>query len=65
MKPCSPGRIFRLSESGLGQKLDEAQEYSKGAISWIDSLGLRQVKVDKNYLDEPMLLLNKFYGDSE
>jgi hypothetical protein len=65
MKPCSPGRIFRLSESGLGQKLDEAQEYSKDAISWIDSLGLRQVKVDKNYLDEPMLLLNKFYGDSE
>jgi hypothetical protein len=54
IKPCSPGRIFRLSESGLGQKLDEAQESTQGGISWIDSLGLRQVKVDKNYLEQPM-----------
>lgn len=45
-KPYSPGRIFRLSESGLGQKLDEAEEFSTGEISWIDSLGLRQVKIE-------------------
>ena len=49
-------------QSGLGQKLDEAQESTQGAISWIDTLGLRQVKVDQNYLQEPMSLLNKFYG---
>ncbi len=61
-KPCSPGRIFRLSESGLGQKLDEAQEYSKDEISWIDSLGLRQVKINDEYLSNPLAVLNKFYG---
>jgi len=65
MKPCSPGRIFRLSESGLGQKLDEAQEYSENSISWIDSLGLRQVQVEQSYLDLPLSLLNSFYGDDE
>lgn len=61
-KPCSPGRIFRLSESGLGQKLDEAQEYSKDEVSWIDSLGLRQVKINDEYLSNPLAVLNKFYG---
>ena len=62
-KPCSPGRIFRLSESGLGQKLDEAQEFSKGSISWIDSLGLRQIKIEQSTFDSPVLFLNKYYGE--
>ena len=61
-KPYSPGRIFRLSESGLGQKLDEAQEYSENSISWVDSLGLRQVQISKDYLGSPELVLNEFYG---
>lgn len=61
-KPCSPGRIFRLSESGLGQKLDEAQEFSKGSISWIDSLGLRQIRIEQTAFDSPILFLNKYYG---
>jgi len=61
-KPCSPGRIFRLSESGLGQKLDEAQEFSEGDISWVDSLGLRQVKINKTTLDSPNTYLDKLYG---
>lgn len=60
-KPCSPGRIFRLSESGLGQKLDKAQEFSKGAISWIDSLGLRQIKIEQSSLDSPTSFLDIYY----
>ncbi|MCC4832820.1 DUF4007 family protein [Shewanella sp. 10N.7] len=63
-KPYSPGRIFRLSESGLGQKLDEAQEYTAGDISWIDSLGLRQVKIDLNTLNSPIAFLDKYYGNN-
>ncbi len=62
-KPCSPGRIFRLSEAGLGQKLDEAQEFSKGQISWIDSLGLRQVKVDTELFSNELSLLNMYYNN--
>jgi hypothetical protein len=60
-KPYSPGRIFRLSESGLGQKLDEAQEFSKGQINWIDSLGLRQINVDQESLTNEMAYLDKYY----
>ena len=62
-KPYSPGRIFRLSESGLGQKLDEAQELSEGSISWIDSLGLRQVKIESEVLNSPLSYLDKYYGN--
>lgn len=61
-KPYSPGRIFRLSESGLGQKLDEAQEFSKDSISWIDSLGLRQIRIEQSLFDSPVLFLDKYYG---
>lgn len=62
-KPYSPGRIFRLSENGLGQKLDEAQEFSKGNIAWVDTQGLRQVKIEQSALDNPKGYLDTFYGD--
>jgi hypothetical protein len=61
-KPSSPGRIFRLSESGLGQKLDEAQALSEGEISWIDSLGLRQIKIEQSAFDSPFSFLDDYYG---
>lgn len=63
-KPCSPGRIFRLSESGLGHKLDEAQEFSQGNIKWIDSLGLRQVRVSGDIFSKPESFIYQYYGDS-
>jgi hypothetical protein len=61
-KPCSPGRIFRLSESGLGQKLDEVQEFTNKHISWVDSLGLRQVNVTEEAKDNTIKYLNDYYG---
>lgn len=61
-KPYSPGRIFRLSESGLGQKLDQAQEFSDGAISWTDSLGLRQVRIESGMANSGCDYLDKYYG---
>ncbi|GAA6185576.1 DUF4007 family protein [Aliiglaciecola sp. NS0011-25] len=63
-KPCSPGRIFRLSESGLGHKLDEAQRITNSKIKWIDSLGLRQVRVSKELISKPELYIYQYYGDS-
>lgn len=62
-KPYSPGRIFRLSESGLGQQLDKAQEFSNGDISWIDSLGLRQVNIKSETLTSPISYLDRYYGN--
>jgi len=61
-KPCSPGRIFRLSENGLGQKLDEIQELTKGEVSWVDSLGLRQVNVSEQAKQNGLSYLNQYYG---
>ena len=59
----SPGRIFRLSEKGLGAKLDAAQAYSDNRILWIDSLGLRQITVDESYLDAEFTVLDKYYEE--
>ena len=59
----SPGRIFRLSEKGLGAKLDAAQAYSDNKILWLDSLGLRQITVDKSYLEAEFTVLNKYYEE--
>jgi len=64
-KPLSPGRIFRLSESGLGHMLDDAQVFTKGAIMWVDSLGLRQVRVTDNLVTTPFNLIESYYGDKD
>ncbi|MCX2975719.1 DUF4007 family protein [Halieaceae bacterium IMCC8485] len=60
-KPYSPGRIFQLSEGGLGQKLDQAQLYKESGISWTDSEGLRQIAFDKNSLANPKHFLDIYY----
>ncbi|MEH6626559.1 MAG: DUF4007 family protein [Motiliproteus sp.] len=61
-KPCSPGRIFRLSESGLGQKLDEAQTYKNSGVTWVDSLGLRQIKIEKKSIKNSNNFLDAIYA---
>ncbi|MEL4881401.1 DUF4007 family protein [Shewanella algae] len=40
----SPGRVFRLSSSGLSDKLDEVEALTDRKISWTDTQGLRQVQ---------------------
>lgn len=60
--PFSPGRIFRLSEHGLGQKLDDAQLTTNGGLTWVDSRGLRQISCPINLIKNPIQILNKYYG---
>lgn len=62
-KPCSPGRIFRLSEQGLSNKLDDLASISNGKVSWTDSLGLRQIMVDPFLKKFPAQFLDDYYGD--
>lgn len=62
-KPCSPGRIFRLSEQGLSNKLDDLTFISNGKVTWTDSLGLRQIMVDPFLKEYPAQFLDDFYGD--
>jgi hypothetical protein len=60
--PFSPGRIFRLSEHGLGLKLDDAQLSTDGGLTWVDSRGLRQISCPINLIKNPIKILNKYYG---
>ena len=60
-KTCSPGRIFQLSEGGLGQKLDDAQLYAGSGISWTDSGGLRQIAIEESALRNPGIFLDIYY----
>jgi hypothetical protein len=61
-KPFSPGRIFRLSEAGLGHKLDDLQKITSSSIKWVDSLGLRQVRVDAELLSDTFSFVRSYYG---
>ena len=61
-KPLSPGRVFRLSESALGHLLDKAVEHTTTDISWIDSLGLKQVTISNVLLERSLDELDDYYG---
>ncbi|MCW8884756.1 MAG: DUF4007 family protein [Motiliproteus sp.] len=60
-RPLSPGRIFKLSEAALGRLLDESVTAYKSDITWVDSLGLKQVSISQLLLDHPEDLLDDYY----
>jgi hypothetical protein len=39
----SPGRVFKLDENSLGERLIELDQLTHGALKWSDTAGLRQV----------------------
>jgi len=39
----SPGRVFKLSEDAVGERLSMISEITNGYLQWTDSSGLRQV----------------------
>ncbi|RYG87066.1 MAG: DUF4007 family protein, partial [Alphaproteobacteria bacterium] len=45
----SPGRVFKLDEDSVAERLFNLDTLTKGALSWTDTAGLRQVhrKEDK------------------
>ncbi|PTB84504.1 DUF4007 domain-containing protein, partial [Pseudidiomarina aestuarii] len=64
-KPGSPGRIFRMSEQGLANALNDAAKDSNNRIAWTDSLGLRQIIISDKFKNEPEeYLLQEYYGGS-
>lgn len=46
---CSPGKIFRLSERGLGIQLDNAVKKYPELLVETDTQGMRQVRLMKNF----------------
>ncbi|MCE4935878.1 DUF4007 family protein [Aliivibrio fischeri] len=59
----SPGRVFRLSSSGLSDKLDQLETLTQGQIAWTDTQGLRQVQHHFQDLHtvEPGMFLQYYY----
>ena len=59
----SPGRIFRLTEKGLSDKLDELEELTSGKLAWTDSQGLRQLRHSYTdiHTEAPEQYLNRYY----
>ncbi len=59
----SPGRVFRLTATGLSEKLDAAEKITSGKLAWTDTQGLRQLQ--QNFEDihavDPIVYLNKYY----
>ena len=39
----SPGRVFKLDEDSVAERLFNLDALTKGALSWTDTAGLRQV----------------------
>lgn len=39
----APGRVFKLSEDAVGERLSRIRDITKGYLEWTDSSGLRQV----------------------
>lgn len=42
--PGSPGKVFRLDEDSVAERLERITETTGGALRWIDSAGLRQLQ---------------------
>ena len=39
----SPGRVFKLDEESVAERLIGMEEFTRGALTWTDTAGLRQV----------------------
>lgn len=58
--PKSPGRVFRLDESSLIDRLENIEELSSGKLLLSETAGIRQLLV-KEY-DDPLVYLKNYYN---
>ena len=58
--PGSPGRVFKLDEDSVLQRLVRIEEITNGALTWTDTAGLRQVQVVRP--PDPERLLGQAYA---
>jgi len=58
----SPGRVFKLDEDSMAERLLALEDLTKGVLSWTDTAGLRQVHRMKKVTDEfKMRMIAKAY----
>jgi hypothetical protein len=58
----SPGRVFKLDEDSIAERLFVLEELTEGSFAWTDTAGLRQVHRKTSETEEVMLnMLGKAY----
>ncbi|CAG75774.1 conserved hypothetical protein [Pectobacterium atrosepticum SCRI1043] len=58
----SPGRVFKLDEDSIAERLFALEELTEGSFAWTDTAGLRQVHRKTSETEEVMLnMLGKAY----
>lgn len=60
----SPGRVFKLDENSVVDRLIMIDEITKGKASWSDTSGLRQVVIHGSYKD-PLKFLSSAFPSSK
>lgn len=60
-QPGSPGRIFKIDESSLVERLENVEKLTKGAITFGETAGLRQLSRHGDRLD-PKAALREAYA---
>jgi hypothetical protein len=61
MQQGSPGKVFRLSQDGLNELLDNLSIFTDKQIDWTDTMGLRQIKCEAITDINPALFLDSLY----
>jgi hypothetical protein len=61
-EPGSPGRVFKLDENSVVERLADIEKVSGGSLVWSDSAGLKQVMRVKPAM-EPLSQLARAYDD--
>lgn len=59
-EPGSPGRVFKLDENSIVERLAGLESLTRGAIVWSDTAGVRQA-VRKHSVKDPLALLAASY----
>jgi hypothetical protein len=59
-EPGSPGRVFKLDESSVVERLITLEDKTRGRFVWSDTAGVRQV-LRKGEIKNPLILLGPAY----
>jgi hypothetical protein len=52
----SPGRVFKLDEGSIAERLQELADTTKGSLIWSDTAGMKQILRTKNKINKNQFL---------
>jgi len=64
-EPGSPGRVFKLDENSVVERLADIEEMTRGRMVWSDTAGVRQVARLRPIVNPLSLLASAYRGDAD